>query len=115
MPCAPHGCGTSDEARDPSSVGLHSKSRATPEEPGRRCISRQWSRGSTHDGRSAIAVRNRGAVGGVTKTTRQCRDADTAAPHDGMVSHEAYRTAAWTADVRESARAIARCLEAITG
>lgn len=70
-------------------------------QPGRRrCTSRQGSRGFTHDGRSAIAVRNRGAVGGVTKTTRQCRDADTAA---------------WTADVRESARAIARRLEAITG
>jgi hypothetical protein len=60
-------------------------------------------------------VRNQGAVGGVTKTTRQCRDADTAAPHDGMAAHDASRTAAWTADVREGARAIAHRLEAITG
>src|SRR5262249_61362959 len=41
--------------------------------------------------------------------------ADTAAPHDDMASHDASRTAAWTADVRESARAIARRLEEIKG
>jgi hypothetical protein len=35
-----------------------------------------------HDGGSAISVRNRGAVGGVTKIIDRCRYAVTAAPHD---------------------------------
>ena len=36
-----------------------------------------------HDGRSAIAVRNRGTVGRVTTMLDRCRYAVTAPPHDG--------------------------------
>ena len=52
-----------------------------------------------HDERSAISGRNRSVVGGVTKMLDRCRYAVTA-PHDGMVSQEAYHMAAGTADMR---------------
>jgi len=67
-------------------------SRVPPlKQPGRRCTARQRARGATREGRSASAVRNRGAGGGVSKTPRQCRDAGTAAARRVLLRHVASR------------------------